>query len=144
MCAAHPLHADAVAAAAAAGTPMPTPVPKLLHQTWKDESIPEKWRAASDACKALHPDYVYKVCVRVCVFACVCVRQREREGVRGSVCVLVQRVKGLEPHQPRPPERAACLHHRPAAVTRARTPGLHHTPYGGHRMAYDVWIVWGS
>jgi hypothetical protein len=22
--------------------------------------------------------------------------------------------------------------------------GLHHTPYDGHRMAYVVWIVWGS
>jgi hypothetical protein len=22
--------------------------------------------------------------------------------------------------------------------------GLHHTPYTGHRMAYVVWIVWGS
>jgi hypothetical protein len=23
-------------------------------------------------------------------------------------------------------------------------PALHHTPYDGHRMAYVVWIVWGS
>lgn len=37
------------------------PVPKLLHQTWRDKDVPEKWRAAQEACRKLHPDYEYKL-----------------------------------------------------------------------------------
>ena len=44
-------------AAAAAGVATPAsaatelPVPKLLHQTWKDTKVPEKWRAAQKSCQ---------------------------------------------------------------------------------------------
>lgn len=34
-------------------------IPKIIHQTYKDENIPEKWRAGQQACIDLHPDYEY-------------------------------------------------------------------------------------
>ena len=37
------------------------PVPKLLHQTWRDADVPEKWREAQASCRALHADYEYKL-----------------------------------------------------------------------------------
>lgn len=35
------------------------PVPQILHQTWKDASIPKQWVAARDSCLARHPDFAY-------------------------------------------------------------------------------------
>jgi len=37
------------------------PVPKLIHQTWKNSEIPEKWQKAHDSCIKLHPDYEYRL-----------------------------------------------------------------------------------
>lgn len=37
------------------------PIPKILHQTWKNETIPEEWSIAQYACRDLHPDYDYIV-----------------------------------------------------------------------------------
>lgn len=34
-------------------------VPKIIHQTWRNETIPEKWSKASVACQQLHPGYEY-------------------------------------------------------------------------------------
>lgn len=31
-------------------------VPKVLHQTWKEEVLPEKWRTVSERCRELMPD----------------------------------------------------------------------------------------
>lgn len=36
-------------------------VPKIIHQTWKDDNIPQKWQAARQSCIDLHPDYEYKL-----------------------------------------------------------------------------------
>ena len=36
-------------------------IPKLLHQTWRDADVPEKWREAQASCRALHADYEYKL-----------------------------------------------------------------------------------
>ena len=36
-------------------------VPKIIHQTWKDNNIPQKWQAARQSCIDLHPDYEYKL-----------------------------------------------------------------------------------
>lgn len=33
------------------------PIPKIIHQTWKDMDIPERWREAYDSCRQLHSDY---------------------------------------------------------------------------------------
>lgn len=33
------------------------PVPKIIHQTWVNTSVPDKWRAGYDSCRQLHPDY---------------------------------------------------------------------------------------
>jgi mannosyltransferase OCH1-like enzyme len=33
-------------------------IPRIIHQTWKDDDIPPEWRGAQAACKALHPEYV--------------------------------------------------------------------------------------
>lgn len=41
----------------------PSYIPKIIHQTWQNESIPEKWQAAQQSCIDLHGDYEYKVCV---------------------------------------------------------------------------------
>jgi mannosyltransferase OCH1-like enzyme len=34
-------------------------IPKILHQTWKDETIPEKWIDAVNSCKNLYSDFTY-------------------------------------------------------------------------------------
>src|SRR5579859_752925 len=37
------------------------PIPKIIHQTWKNETIPEAWSIAQYSCRDLHPDYQYIV-----------------------------------------------------------------------------------
>lgn len=37
----------------------PQKIPKIIHQTYINESIPERWQAAQQACIDLHPDYEY-------------------------------------------------------------------------------------
>jgi hypothetical protein len=37
------------------------PIPKIIHQTWKNETIPEMWSIAQYSCRDLHPDYEYIV-----------------------------------------------------------------------------------
>ena len=34
-------------------------IPKILHQTWKDKAIPDKWKDSSESCKSLNPEYNY-------------------------------------------------------------------------------------
>jgi inositol phosphorylceramide mannosyltransferase catalytic subunit len=34
-------------------------IPKIIHQTWKDENIPKKWRKSPEEWKRLHPDWKY-------------------------------------------------------------------------------------
>jgi mannosyltransferase OCH1-like enzyme len=36
-------------------------IPKILHQTWKNETVPEEWAIAQYTCLDLHPDYRYIV-----------------------------------------------------------------------------------
>jgi inositol phosphorylceramide mannosyltransferase catalytic subunit len=36
-------------------------IPKIIHQTYKTEHIPEHWRAGQKAVKELHLDWEYKV-----------------------------------------------------------------------------------
>lgn len=63
--------AAALAAAVAAGeipplrdnTPKPADpnsppekIPRIIHQTWKDDTLPPKWQAVRDECKEIHPD----------------------------------------------------------------------------------------
>ena len=31
-------------------------IPKIIHQTWKSETLPDKWKAVSDGCRNLMPD----------------------------------------------------------------------------------------
>jgi inositol phosphorylceramide mannosyltransferase catalytic subunit len=31
-------------------------VPRIIHQTWKSETLPDKWQNVSTACRALMPD----------------------------------------------------------------------------------------
>jgi inositol phosphorylceramide mannosyltransferase catalytic subunit len=40
------------------------PIPKILHQTWKNETVPEAWSIAQYSCVDLHPDYQYIVPLR--------------------------------------------------------------------------------
>ncbi|KAH0543385.1 hypothetical protein FGG08_002341 [Glutinoglossum americanum] len=39
----------------------PQLIPKIIHQTYKNESIPERWREAQQSCLDMHPDYEYKL-----------------------------------------------------------------------------------
>jgi len=36
-------------------------IPKIIHQTYINTTIPERWRAGQQSCIDLHPDYEYKV-----------------------------------------------------------------------------------
>jgi inositol phosphorylceramide mannosyltransferase catalytic subunit len=38
-------------------------IPKIIHQTYVNESIPEHWREAQQSCLDYHMDYEYKVSV---------------------------------------------------------------------------------
>ena len=46
----------------------PKVVPKIIHQTYKNETIPEVWREAQQSCIDLHEDYEYKVGTVVEIF----------------------------------------------------------------------------
>tara|TARA_B100001093_G_C26787001_1_gene997128 strand:- start:950 stop:1723 length:774 start_codon:yes stop_codon:yes gene_type:complete len=35
--------------------------PKIIHQTWKSESLPENYRRWSENCKSVHKDWEYKL-----------------------------------------------------------------------------------
>lgn len=37
------------------------PVPKLIHQTWRDEDVPERWKSAQKSCVDRHKDYEYRL-----------------------------------------------------------------------------------
>ncbi len=44
------------------GAPLgPYEAPRILHQTWKDAHVPEKWQAAQKSCIDAHPGYEYKL-----------------------------------------------------------------------------------
>ncbi|PKI84891.1 hypothetical protein MVES_001269 [Malassezia vespertilionis] len=34
-------------------------IPRIIHQTWKTEELPERWKGAREHCAALMPDYEY-------------------------------------------------------------------------------------
>ncbi|GLB33914.1 putative glycosyltransferase family 32 protein [Lyophyllum shimeji] len=34
-------------------------IPRILHQTWKTDVLPARWKGISDACRAMMPDYEY-------------------------------------------------------------------------------------
>jgi mannosyltransferase OCH1-like enzyme len=37
----------------------PPLIPKIIHQTWRNETIPPAWRAAQESCQRLHGDWEY-------------------------------------------------------------------------------------
>lgn len=39
---------------------LPQLIPKIIHQTYINASIPERWRLPHESCIKLHPDYEYK------------------------------------------------------------------------------------
>jgi mannosyltransferase OCH1-like enzyme len=43
------------------GSSRPLMIPKILHQTYKNETIPDSWKGAQQSCIDLHPDYEYIV-----------------------------------------------------------------------------------
>jgi mannosyltransferase OCH1-like enzyme len=40
----------------------PQLIPKIIHQTYINDTIPAKWAPGQQSCIDLHPDYEYKVC----------------------------------------------------------------------------------
>lgn len=39
----------------------PQLIPKIIHQTYVNSSIPDHWKGPQQSCLDLHPDYEYKV-----------------------------------------------------------------------------------
>jgi hypothetical protein len=39
----------------------PQVIPKIIHQTYINESLPEHWKGPQQSCLDLHPDYEYKL-----------------------------------------------------------------------------------
>ena len=37
-------------------------IPKIIHQTYINSTIPAQWKAGQQSCIDLHEDYEYKVC----------------------------------------------------------------------------------
>jgi mannosyltransferase OCH1-like enzyme len=37
-------------------------IPKIIHQTYINTSIPEQWKSGQQSCIDLHADYEYMVC----------------------------------------------------------------------------------
>jgi mannosyltransferase OCH1-like enzyme len=35
---------------------LPERIPRILHQTWKTETLPVRWRGLSQGCRDMHPD----------------------------------------------------------------------------------------
>ncbi|KAK9466836.1 nucleotide-diphospho-sugar transferase [Lipomyces arxii] len=44
-----------------AQTANPQLMPKIIHQTWKNDTVPEQWKSAQESCLSLHPDFEYKL-----------------------------------------------------------------------------------
>ncbi|RPD67226.1 hypothetical protein L226DRAFT_565966 [Lentinus tigrinus ALCF2SS1-7] len=40
---------------------LPERVPRIIHQTWKSETLPAKWANVSQGCRDMMPDYEYKL-----------------------------------------------------------------------------------
>lgn len=38
---------------------LPNGVPMVIHQTWKDDQVPDHWLASKEAWTSLHPDWLY-------------------------------------------------------------------------------------
>ena len=37
-------------------TDPPEKIPRIIHQTWKDSTLPPNWKAVRDECALMHPD----------------------------------------------------------------------------------------
>ncbi|KAI0353597.1 hypothetical protein OH77DRAFT_1497294 [Trametes cingulata] len=40
---------------------IPERIPRIIHQTWKSETLPPKWANVSQGCRDMMPDYEYKL-----------------------------------------------------------------------------------
>jgi mannosyltransferase OCH1-like enzyme len=34
----------------------PERIPRIIHQTWKSETLPERWQVVSEGCRSMMPD----------------------------------------------------------------------------------------
>lgn len=50
---------------------LPQIIPKIIHQTYVNDTIPEHWREAQRSCIDLHEDYEYKVGAFLSPFALI-------------------------------------------------------------------------
>ena len=55
------LRAELPAPDSAAISERPQLIPKIIHQTYINESIPVHWKGPQQSCIEKHPDYEYKV-----------------------------------------------------------------------------------
>lgn len=42
-----------------AATDPPEKIPRIIHQTWKEKTLPPEWQPVRDECAKMHPDYEY-------------------------------------------------------------------------------------
>lgn len=68
-------------------------IPKIIHQTYINDSIPARWEGPRRSCLDLHEDYEYMVCVLTPAESITMwargrksERERERARARGVVC----------------------------------------------------------
>ncbi|GAA5842973.1 hypothetical protein JCM11251_007300 [Rhodosporidiobolus azoricus] len=52
--------ASVEALAAEGETPKPR-IPKIIHATWKTDTVPLRWKEVRDGCMEMHPDYEFKL-----------------------------------------------------------------------------------
>ena len=52
--AAIPAEANPVSYELPSGSKLELPIPKILHQTWKTETVPPEWVAAQKSCRCAH------------------------------------------------------------------------------------------
>ncbi|KAJ4302735.1 CSG1/SUR1-like protein [Kalmusia sp. IMI 367209] len=55
------LRAELPAPNSGAISELPQMIPKIIHQTYINDSIPEHWKGPQQSCIDLHPDYEYKL-----------------------------------------------------------------------------------
>lgn len=68
----------------------PQLIPKIIHQTYVNESIPQHWQGPQKSCLDLHPDYEYKVRGRTTM-----ARRRENKRLTSGTALDGQKGAGI-------------------------------------------------
>ena len=66
-------------------------IPKIIHQTWKDENVPEKWRKSPAEWRRLHPDWKYILWTDKSIREYIAERRRPLLALHDSFKYAIQR-----------------------------------------------------